>query len=137
MKKKKKHKIFFSDLKKLFKKTVFILANYEDIIPHPYIYEKGFIYPHVDVIYPSNGNMYATIIIIKNRIQNIDDFCITLLHELIHLWLYTKDIYIHDEEFIEKEAERIYSLERKSILKFVKNTFPHIFEQLGGKYAIN
>ena len=119
---KKKNKVYFSDLKKLFKKSIVIIADYNDVITcNKNINEKAFIQPHNIFLY--SNDVYATIVIFKNKIKNIDDFCLTLLHELIHLWLYAKDIYDHDEEFIENEAKRIYELEKKSILRFVNKYF--------------
>ena len=122
MKKRKKIKIFFSDLKPLFKKCLIIIADYDNVIfSDKNNDEKGFIYPHNN--FYNDDNIFATIIIYKNKIIDIDDFCITLLHELIHLYLYTKNIHDHDEKYIDHEAERIYRLEKNSILKFIKKHY--------------
>lgn len=121
MKKKRKIKIFLSDLKPLFKKCLIIIADYNNVIfCDKNNDEKGFIYPHNSF---SGDDILATIVIYKNKINNIDDFCITLLHELIHLYLYTKNIHDHDESFIDHEAERIYNLEKNGVLKFIKKYY--------------
>ena len=116
-------RVYLTDLKKLINKTIIILTDSNNIFPKPLTNEKGFIYPHIDVLYPEYGTIYATIVIMKDKVDNIDDLCITFLHELIHLWLYTKDIYDHDEEWIEKEAIRLYNLEANSVKKMVKKYF--------------
>ncbi len=121
--------ILFDDLKNIFRKSIVILADYENIYPTPDENEKGFVYPHIDLFYPEYANKYGTIVIIKDKIENIDDLCLTLLHELIHLYLYSKDIYCHDEEYIENEAKRIYEINKKSVKKLIRGMVENVIDR--------
>ncbi len=108
------------DLVPLLKKVIVINSSW--LYPAPPDGELGAVYPYPLLQIDDDPEYYGIIIIHIPRLKTLDDYIVTLVHELIHVYLYVEGIDEdeHDESEIEKNALHIVKREYDKILKWIK-----------------
>ena len=111
---------FLRDLLPLLRKVVVI--NAERTFPIAPDGELGAVYPYPLIPYADDVEIeyYGIIIIHVPRLKTFDDYMVTFIHELIHIYLYFHGIDNHDEKDIDKQAVDIVRREYDEILRWIK-----------------
>lgn len=115
----------WDDLKKIFKKITIVFTDHDLIHPDPCDGELGCNYPN-PILNLSDVDHYGVILVYLDRHSSEDSLMVTLLHEIIHIWLYTKGVFEHDEDWIDSEAERIFNLNKNLVKKYVYRLLPSL-----------
>lgn len=123
----------WDDLRRLYRHSVVIITD-SDLVRGMYRIDqqtKGIILPNfMNIAFGSSDAPFATIVLFADVVADEEEFAETLLHELVHLYLFKKGELIQDESWVDAEAERIFQLYRPSVLKFLKKEFGHILEEV-------
>ena len=122
----------WDDLRKLYKCSVVIITD-SDLVRGACKIDsrtKGLIFPNfMNIAFGSPQAPFATIVLFTDIIVDKEEFVETLLHELVHLYLFKKGELIQDEDWVDKEAERVYGLYKSQIEKFIRREFGHILKE--------